>query len=63
MYVVTQLWSGPPGRLARIAPAARGAAGIAAGFVGRLADILDIGCVALRAIDDSNSRRVRASFC
>jgi hypothetical protein len=54
---------GPPKRCARIAPAARGAAGIAAGFVGRLADIRDIGCVVLRAIVNSNSRRVRASFC
>jgi hypothetical protein len=32
-------------------------------FVGRLADIRDIGCVVLRAIVNSNSRRVRASFC
>jgi hypothetical protein len=27
-------------------------------FVGRLAGILDIGCVALRAIDNSSLRRV-----
>jgi hypothetical protein len=54
---------GPPKRCARIAPATRGAAGIAPGIVGRLADILDIGCVVLRAIVNSNSRRVRASFC
>jgi hypothetical protein len=53
----------PPKRRARIAPAARSAAGIAAGFVGRLADIRDIGCVVLRAIVNSNSRRVRPSFC
>ena len=32
-------------------------------FVGRLADILDIGCVVLRAIVNSNSRRTCASFC
>jgi hypothetical protein len=44
-------------------PFSGGAAGIATGFVGRLADIPDIGGVTLRAIDDSSSRRVRASFC
>ena len=48
---------------AKIAPATRGAAGIDASFVGRLADILDIGCVVLRAIVNSNSRRTCASFC
>jgi hypothetical protein len=48
---------------AKIAPATRGAAGIDASFVGRLADILDIGCVLLRAIVNSNSRRTCASFC
>jgi hypothetical protein len=50
-------------RWARIAPSYRGAAGIAPGFVGRLADILDIGCVVLRASVNSNSRRTRASLC
>ena len=32
-------------------------------FVGRLADILDIGCVVLRASVNSNPRRARASSC
>jgi len=48
--------------LAGIAPAARGAAGIEPGIVGRLADIRDIGRVVLRAILNSSSRRARASF-
>ena len=39
------------------------AAQIAASFVARLANMANIGCTSLRAIDDFGSQRTRVSLC